>query len=227
VDLDEVVREVVERDGGAVVLNLPAESVGQSRIAPDPHAHQKVLAFSKASADMFWVRLANDRRGFASEAFSERVAGFARSLSSVAVRLATMTSAWQLCLNRSSKANFKLDHYPPFKNLSFDHVCGYTRRNYSEANPKTLISNYGATEPGNTERERIGNFLEKHRATLLHEQTILGRPAETRSNGIRPDPRIRGVAAAGIFMVSASSITTIWTVSNNIVTAAAQQAHGS
>jgi Flp pilus assembly pilin Flp len=35
------------------------------------------------------------------------------------------------------------------------------------------------------------------------------------------------LAAAGIFMVSASSITTIWTVSNNIVTAAAQQAHGS
>jgi len=33
------------------------------------------------------------------------------------------------------------------------------------------------------------------------------------------------LAAAGLFMVSSNSIVTIWSVSNNIVTAAAQQAH--
>ena len=33
------------------------------------------------------------------------------------------------------------------------------------------------------------------------------------------------LAAAGIFLVSSTSIVTIWSVSNNIVTAAEQQAH--
>lgn len=33
------------------------------------------------------------------------------------------------------------------------------------------------------------------------------------------------LAAAGLFVVSGSSIVTIWSVSNNMVTAAAQQAH--
>jgi Flp pilus assembly pilin Flp len=35
------------------------------------------------------------------------------------------------------------------------------------------------------------------------------------------------LAAAGIFLASSTSIVTIWSVSNNIVTAAAQQAHAS
>ena len=35
------------------------------------------------------------------------------------------------------------------------------------------------------------------------------------------------LAAAGLFMVSSQSVVTIWSVSNNIVTAAAQQAHQS
>lgn len=35
------------------------------------------------------------------------------------------------------------------------------------------------------------------------------------------------LAAAGLFLVSSASIVTIWSVSNNIVTAAAQQAHQS
>ena len=33
------------------------------------------------------------------------------------------------------------------------------------------------------------------------------------------------IAAAGLFLVSGSSVVTIWSVSNNIVTAAAQQAN--
>jgi Flp pilus assembly pilin Flp len=33
------------------------------------------------------------------------------------------------------------------------------------------------------------------------------------------------LAAAGLFVVNGSSIVTIWSVSNNMVTAAAQQAH--
>jgi Flp pilus assembly pilin Flp len=33
------------------------------------------------------------------------------------------------------------------------------------------------------------------------------------------------LAAAGLFVVSGSSVVTIWSVSNNMVTAAAQQAH--
>jgi Flp pilus assembly pilin Flp len=33
------------------------------------------------------------------------------------------------------------------------------------------------------------------------------------------------LAAAGLFLVSTTSVVTIWSVSNNIVTAAAQQAH--
>lgn len=33
------------------------------------------------------------------------------------------------------------------------------------------------------------------------------------------------LAAAGLFVVSGNSIVTIWSVSNNMVTAAAQQAH--
>ena len=35
------------------------------------------------------------------------------------------------------------------------------------------------------------------------------------------------LAAAGLFLVSSQSVVTIWSVSNNIVTAAAQQAHQS
>jgi Flp pilus assembly pilin Flp len=35
------------------------------------------------------------------------------------------------------------------------------------------------------------------------------------------------LAAASLFMVSTKSVVTIWSVSNNIVTAAAQQAHSS
>ena len=35
------------------------------------------------------------------------------------------------------------------------------------------------------------------------------------------------LAAASLFMVSSQSVVTIWSVSNNIVTAAAQQAHQS
>lgn len=35
------------------------------------------------------------------------------------------------------------------------------------------------------------------------------------------------LAAAGLFTVSGNSVITIWSVSNNIVTAAAQQAHAS
>ena len=35
------------------------------------------------------------------------------------------------------------------------------------------------------------------------------------------------IAAAGLFVVSGSSIVTIWSASNNIMTTAAQQAHGS
>ena len=35
------------------------------------------------------------------------------------------------------------------------------------------------------------------------------------------------LASAGIFLVGGASIITIWSVSNNIVTAAAQQAHAS
>jgi Flp pilus assembly pilin Flp len=33
------------------------------------------------------------------------------------------------------------------------------------------------------------------------------------------------LAAAGLFVVSGNSVVTIWSVSNNMVTAAAQQAH--
>ena len=33
------------------------------------------------------------------------------------------------------------------------------------------------------------------------------------------------LAAAGLFIVSGTSVVTIWSVSNNMVTAAAQQAH--
>ena len=35
------------------------------------------------------------------------------------------------------------------------------------------------------------------------------------------------LAAAGLFLVSSTSVVTIWSVSNNIVTAAAQQANAS
>ena len=35
------------------------------------------------------------------------------------------------------------------------------------------------------------------------------------------------LAAAGIFLVSGNSVITIWSVSNNIVTAAAKEAHTS
>jgi Flp pilus assembly pilin Flp len=35
------------------------------------------------------------------------------------------------------------------------------------------------------------------------------------------------LAAAGIFLVSGSSVVTIWSVSNDIITAAAKQAHAS
>ena len=51
-NLDEVVREVAERNRRDVVLDLFAESVRQPREAAHGHADRKVMAFDIAGIDV-------------------------------------------------------------------------------------------------------------------------------------------------------------------------------
>jgi hypothetical protein len=46
-NLDEIVCEVIERDGGRMILDLAAEGICQSRIAAKAHADAEILAFHK------------------------------------------------------------------------------------------------------------------------------------------------------------------------------------
>ncbi len=47
-DLDELVREVAERNGCRVVLYFLTEGIGLSRVAPIRHTHCEIMAFNEA-----------------------------------------------------------------------------------------------------------------------------------------------------------------------------------
>jgi hypothetical protein len=60
VDLDEVVREIIDRDSGHVVLDLPAEAIRQARVAAHRRADAPILPFHERCADVLRVGPASD-----------------------------------------------------------------------------------------------------------------------------------------------------------------------
>lgn len=82
-DSAEIVMQEVKRDHVAVVLQLLAESVCQSRESAHPHAHRKILPFHERCADVLWVRIANHRFHVAADAGRRTVTGFVGRRSAV------------------------------------------------------------------------------------------------------------------------------------------------
>jgi len=81
VDLSKVVREVPERHGCGVILDLFAEGIRQPRVAPIRHPNRKVMTFYIAGADVLRLRMADHRRRFAADALRWAIAPLAfRSL---------------------------------------------------------------------------------------------------------------------------------------------------
>src|SRR5580704_17997141 len=73
-ELNEVVRKIIKRDRSGVIVELAAECIRQSRVAPVTHTHAEVLPFYKAGADVFWIRIPNDGLLLASDAHGGAVA---------------------------------------------------------------------------------------------------------------------------------------------------------
>jgi hypothetical protein len=73
-DLDEVVREVAERNGCGVILNLLAEGVRQSRVASIGHTQREIMTLNEASRDVGGIKLADHREELAVDALTGAIA---------------------------------------------------------------------------------------------------------------------------------------------------------
>ena len=82
---NEVVMNCEQSDGMAKVVNLLAESVGQSSETAHAHSHCQVGALYKASRNMLWIRTPLNRYGLRSKANGGAIPCF--SLKSIAVNL--------------------------------------------------------------------------------------------------------------------------------------------
>src|SRR5579859_2317791 len=73
-NFDEVVGEIVQRNGSRVILHLAREPIRQARIATHCAACCPVLPFNKASRNMLWVRATADFLHLAADALRGRIA---------------------------------------------------------------------------------------------------------------------------------------------------------
>jgi len=83
VNLDEVVREVIDGHGRHVVFNLPAETIRQPRVAAHRRANRPILALYIRRAHVRRIGAAGDHRWHRADALRRAVAALVLLIVSV------------------------------------------------------------------------------------------------------------------------------------------------